>query len=264
MSPTAFGVIASLVYLGASVLRLLQLRDILVSHRALLLLIAIGIVAHFFSVYGEMFTASGINLRIQVMGSLIALVVTTLIFLNGLRLPVDNLFLIILPLAIAAILTSHFGNNFYVARENLSTGILSHIILSILAYSILTVATCQAVLLIVQDRGLRHSSLPLVNSFPPLMTMELLLFQFLIVGMILLTLSIFTGFLFLEDISNQRLVHHTLITVVAWIIFAILVWGRFQFGWRGAKAAKWTLSGFALLLAGYFGSKLVIEVILQS
>lgn len=265
MSPMTFGIIACFAYLGASLLRLLQLKGILSLHRTILLvLITIGLAAHFLSVYGEIFTASGINLRIQVMGSLIALAVTAIILLNSLRLPVDNLFLIMLPLAIVAILFSHFGNNFYAARENLSNGILSHIILSILAYSILTVAACQALLLIVQDRGLRHSSMPLASSFPPLMTMELLLFQFLSVGLILLTLSILTGFLFIENISMKGLIHHTVITIVAWVIFAVLVWGRFQFGWRGARAAKWTLSGFAFLLVGYFGSKLVIEVILKS
>lgn len=227
------------------------------------MVVAAAVIFHSISVYGEVFTENGINLRIQVMGSLIALVVTAIILINSLRLPVDNLFLLILPVAVIAILTSHFGNNFYVPKENLSLGILSHIIFSVLAYSILTVAACQAILLYVQDRGLRHLKSPVIRTLPPLQTMELLLFQFLSVGLILLTLAIITGFLFFESLSAQRLVHHTVITIGAWLVFARLVWGRLRSGWRGAMAAKWTLAGFALLLVGYFGSKLVIEVILQ-
>lgn len=252
-----------MLYLCAATLRLLQLNKILDSLRpALLVLVALGVVFHSISVHGEIFTDSGINLRIQVMASLIALSVTIIILLNSIRLPVDNLFLFVLPLAVLSILTSHFGANFYVPREDLSTGILGHILFSLLAYSILAIAACQAILLFVQDYSLRHSKSPATRTLPPLQSMEFLLFQFLSVGLIFLTLSIVTGFVFLESLAAQRLIHHTVITIAAWVIFAILVWGRFQFGWRGARAAKWTLAGFALLLVGYFGSKLVMEIIL--
>jgi len=264
MTPATFGIISGFLYLTASLIRLIQLRGRLATWRPVLLgLIVGGILTHALSVHGEMFTAAGINLRLQVMGSLIALVMTLIILINSLRQPIDNLFLIVLPLTIVAIWSSHFGHNFYVARPDLPGGILSHIIFSVLAYSMMTVAACQAMLLFIQDKGLRHFSMSLVKSFPPLMAMESLLFQLLTFGLVLLTLSILTGFLFLEDISIKGLVHHAVITILAWVTFAVLVWGRYQFGWRGGKAAKWTLFGFALLLVGYFGSKLVIEVILQ-
>ena len=42
----------------------------------------------------------------------------------------------------------------------------------------------------------------------------------------------------------------------------VLAWGRYQLGWRGAIASRWTLFGFVLLVLGYFGSKLVLEIIL--
>ena len=81
-------------------------------------------------------------------------------------------------------------------------------------------------------------------------------------GLLFLTLSIATGFVFLDDLSGPGLVHHTVITMAAWVVFAVLLWGRHQLGWRGAIASRWTLSGFVLLVLGYFGSKLVLEVIL--
>lgn len=265
MTATAFGLLASLLYFGACLIRLLNLRDRLLNLRPLMLaLVGIGILCHVLSVYGELFTEEGFNLRLQVMGSLMALAMTFIILANSLRQPVDNLFLVVLPLAIAAILSSHFLVNFYVVRPDLSTGMLAHIILSVLAYSILTVAACQALLLFIQDRGLKHFSLSLVKSFPPLMSMESLLFQFLSVGLALLTLSIITGFTSLGDQSVRGLIHHAVITFLAWVTFTLLIWGRYRYGWRGGKAAKWTLSGFGLLLIGYFGSKLVLEVILTA
>jgi len=59
------------------------------------------------------------------------------------------------------------------------------------------------------------------------------------------------------------LVHKTVLACVAWVIFAVLLFGRWRFGWRGQRVVRWTLAGFATLLVGYFGSKLVLELILQ-
>jgi ABC-type uncharacterized transport system permease subunit len=92
--------------------------------------------------------------------------------------------------------------------------------------------------------------------------MEHLMFEMIWAGLVFLTLSIGSGFVFLDDFSEPGLVHHTAITLAAWIVFMVLAWGRYQLGWRGAIASRWTLFGFVLLVLGYFGSKLVLEVIL--
>jgi ABC-type uncharacterized transport system permease subunit len=92
--------------------------------------------------------------------------------------------------------------------------------------------------------------------------METLLFQFLSFGFICLSASLMTGFIFLEDIFAQHLVHKTVLSIVAWFILAILLLGRFQFGWRGKTAIRWSLSAFTFLMLAYFGSKLVLEIIL--
>lgn len=69
--------------------------------------------------------------------------------------------------------------------------------------------------------------------------------------------------MFLEDIFAQHLAHKTSLAVMAWVVFAILLWGRHQLGWRGHTAIRWTLAGFCLLMLAYFGSKLVREFILN-
>ena len=92
--------------------------------------------------------------------------------------------------------------------------------------------------------------------------METLLFQFLGFGFIALSASLITGFIFLEDIFEQHQVHKTVLSIVGWFILGILLFGRFQFGWRGKKAIRWTLSSFAFLMLAFFGSKLVLEFIL--
>ena len=122
----------------------------------------------------------------------------------------------------------------------------------------------QALLLAVQERHL-HNRQPggFVRALPPLQTMESLLFEMITAGMILLTIALATGFLFLENMFAQQLGHKTILSIMAWCVFATLLYGRYKFGWRGRKALKWTLAGFIVLLLAYFGQKAVIELILQ-
>jgi ABC-type uncharacterized transport system permease subunit len=93
--------------------------------------------------------------------------------------------------------------------------------------------------------------------------MERMLFELVWVGLAALTLSIFSGMLFMEDMFAQHLVHKTVLSLVAWVLFSLLLWGRYQLGWRSQTAVRFTLSGFLLLLLGFFGSKLVLELILS-
>ena len=93
--------------------------------------------------------------------------------------------------------------------------------------------------------------------------MEALLFELLWVGEVLLTLSIMSGFIFLENIFAQHLVHKTVFSIAAWFVYAFLLMGKYKLGWRGNTAIRWTLAGFVFLMLAYFGSKLVLEIILQ-
>ncbi len=82
-------------------------------------------------------------------------------------------------------------------------------------------------------------------------------------GFVLLSIAQATGFMFLEDMFAQHLAHKTLLSVAAWVVFGVLLWGRFRFGWRGRTALRWTLAGFVVLMLAYFGSKFVLEVVLK-
>ena len=135
--------------------------------------------------------------------------------------------------------------------------------ISVVAYSLIMLGAIQALLLAYQDYSFRtHNPGGFIRYLPPMHDMETLLFQFLGFGFVCLSASLLTGFLFLEDIFAQHLVHKTVLSIVAWFILAVLLFGRFQFGWRGKTAIRWTLSAFAFLMLAYFGSKLVLEFIL--
>jgi ABC-type uncharacterized transport system permease subunit len=98
---------------------------------------------------------------------------------------------------------------------------------------------------------------------PSLEMMESLLFQMITAGLIFLSLSLGSGFIFVEDIFARHQAHKTVFSMLAWVIFSSLLIGRVRFGWRGQAAIKWTLLGFLFLLLAYFGSKGVREIILN-
>lgn len=230
------------------------------------LLLAAGFTAvlvHGIHVLGLIQSPEGIHLGFFQVSSLIFWVICAVLVVSSLRLPVQNLFTLLFPLSALGILCSILFRSHFVPEQHISQQIGWHILLSILAYSVLTIATVQALALALQDRLLRgkHFQGPL-RVLPPLQTMEALLFEMLWAGTTLLTLSLVTGFLFFDNIREQHLSHKMAFSTLAWLIYAILLWGRTREGWRGRKALHWTLGGFTALMLAYFGSKFVLEFIL--
>ena len=93
--------------------------------------------------------------------------------------------------------------------------------------------------------------------------MEGMLFELLWIGLGLLSIAIVSGAVFIDDIFAQSLVHKTVLTILAWLLFATLLWGHYQLGWRSKTAVRLTLAGFVMLMLAFFGSKLVLELILH-
>jgi ABC-type uncharacterized transport system permease subunit len=108
----------------------------------------------------------------------------------------------------------------------------------------------------------RHHLSPLVRTLPPLVVLESLLFKLTAVGFVLLTISLFSGIVFINDIFAQHLVHKTILSILTWLVFGLLLWGRWRYGWRGRLAVRLTLAGIILLVLSYFGTKLVLEIFL--
>ena len=150
-----------------------------------------------------------------------------------------------------------------------------HLTLGMLAYSLFTLAALHALLMTVIERRLHGRNGPAhagasrltgpLFSLPPLLTLESLLFQIIAMGFVLLTLTLVTGAIFSETLFGQaiRFGHKTLFAIISWVIFAVLLAGRYLYGWRGRMALRYTLAGFITLLLAYVGSRFVLEVILH-
>ncbi len=260
---TTLTLLAIVFYLAAASLQLLRLKrhSFSLPVSAIKAAAGAGAIMHTGSVYLLLHQGTGINLGFFIAGSLVAWLVAAVVIISSLRQQVDNLFIGVLPMAALTAILSVWGPDLGTAKIY-DSGMIVHILLSVLAYSIFTVATFQAFLLSMQDQALKqHHTKGLVASLPPLQTMERLLFEMLWIGIGLLTASLTTGFLFLDNLFEQHLVHKTAFSILAWILYAVLLWGHTVLGWRSQKAVRWTVSGFFLLMLAFFGSKLVLELL---
>ena len=152
-----------------------------------------------------------------------------------------------------------------------------HLLLSVFATGVLTVALLHALLMAGVDRLLHNArSRPRLSSsdgaltgplgrLPPLLTLERLLFRLIGVTFVLLTLTLATGLALSETLFGRalRFNHETVFALIAWAVFAILLAGRQLYGWRGRTALRWTLAGFMLVILANIGSTFVLEVILR-
>lgn len=256
--------LAAALYLGGTLYQIRCLQQRQTANPAILRGIGVvALIAHATGLATEILTAQGLSFGFFHVSSLIAWLVIAVTLVFSLRAPVTSLLLVLFPLALIAELLAWLFPGHGAATVPGHSALLVHVLLSILAYGILTIAAFQAALLAFQNHQLRHRNPVRFNhTFPPLQTMEALLFQFLLCGEVLLTLSLLSGFVFLDNMLAQGVAHKTLLSCLAWVVFGILLWGRHLRGWRGSHAIRWTLGGFLLLMLAFFGSKLVREFLL--
>lgn len=224
----------------------------------------LAVALHGMLLYARIVSDGGLRLGFFDAASLVAWVAALLLLIGALRRPLDNLGLLVLPLAALLIVPSVVWPDRHPVSDTHNLGADIHVLVSVLAFAVLTIAACQSVLLAYQERRLSHKRPGgLARILPPLKIQEELLFQLIVLGFSLLTLSLVTGAVFVDDMLAQHLAHKTVLSMLAWVIFGVLLWGRWRHGWRGRTAVRLSLAGFAVLGLAYFGTKLVLELILE-
>src|SRR5687767_5292864 len=225
------------------------------------LLILVPLVLHAKLLYGSVFAGNGVHLGI---GNAISLIVwlTVLIYsLSSLFYNVEGLQAIVMPVAAVCALLPALSP---AAPALPNTGVAAfrlHLLISMLAYSLFTIASLHVLLMALLERRLHGGNLPVaLQRLPPLLTMETLLFRIISAGFVLLPLTLASGIFYSEELfgAAMRFNHKTVFGVLSWLIFAALLGGRHRYGWRGRVAVRWTLTGFLMLVLAYVGSKFVL------
>lgn len=208
------------------------------------------------------FINDSLNISLSSMMVLMSGFIMVLFLLGGLIMPIRRLGILMFPLTILGLTFAFLWNDQTTLLENRSTAFSTHIIISILSYCLLAIASIQALLYVYQERQIKLRTNPAtLMALPPLQTMELLLFRLVGVGFIALSLTLITGAVFSQEIFGHAFVfkHHTILALLGWLVFAILLFRRIKHGLRGSQAVIWTISGFLLIQLGYFGTKIVSE-----
>jgi len=272
-NPNILAIFAASLYVVAAVLLLLCLArgdaepnsesgsKASTSGRWALLLAAIAAAIHALVAIRQTGLPQELHLPLLVSVSVSAMFIALLLLILCLTKPAHYLGLAVYPIAAIAVLLS---NSNQVPDSALALNIQLHVLLSLTAYAFLALAAVQAILVSIQRHNLQvHKTAGFMRVLPALDVTEELLFTLLSAGFVVLSLSLATGFFYLEDLFAQSLVHKTVLSVLAWVIFGALLFARWRWGWRGKRAVFWTLAGFAVLILAYFGSKIVLELILN-
>jgi len=230
-------------------------------HRLTLLFAAIAMLFHGWVVIHQTGLPHELSLPLFTSFSAMTLTIVLLHIILCLRQPADYLGLAVYPGAAVSLLVSQVSGG---GTPIIGDAIQIHVLISLVAYGVLSLAAAQAVLVAIQRHHLsNHKPGGFIRALPPLDITEKLLFTLLAIGFIMLSMALLSGFAYLDDMFDQQMVHKTVLSCIGWGIFGILLFGRWQFGWRGKKAVHWTLGGFGILVLAYFGTKIVIEFVLD-
>jgi len=224
---------------------------------------AAGLMLHGQDLYVEMQLASGLSVSLAGAVSLIGLQLALIGLIGAIEPTLRGMTAGLLFLAAVATIPVDIQPEI-AATSELTWQIQAHILIAMFAYGLLTAGAIIAVYALVQDRRLRAGKLSSGNQlFAPLETTEKMLFGVAAAGFSGLLLAILSGFAFVEDLFAQHLAHKTAFSLLALLLFGILVAGRLFAGWRGKRAVYLYLWGFAFLCLAYFGSRYVLEELLN-
>ena len=264
MTAASLSLIAVLCYLSSAgfIAKLSSSNTLATTARGFLFaLIPAALLTHAIALQLHVYSDAGLNFGIFNLASLVALCISGMLAVLLIWYPVNSLGVAIYPLAAVFVaIAQWFPSQRLLQNSPIITQL--HIARSIFSYSLLAIAVLQAIYLAVAHHRLK-SHRPILNFLPPLSTMESLLFQLTGVAFALLTASLILGGTAINDIGEQHLAHKIVFSVLAWLVFATLLIGRWRYHWRGHRAVKYVCAGFVLLAVGFFGSKIVLELILQ-
>ncbi|MBN2647422.1 MAG: cytochrome c biogenesis protein CcsA [Thiotrichales bacterium] len=253
---------ASLLYLFATLfiwrkIRWVDRLDGTFQRHRILFLVSIATLLHLFSLSQTLWQGHfAFSLSNAI--SMIALLASLILLYLSLKTACETLGIFVFPMAtLTALLPIGFQ-----ATVELPVALGSHILISIAAYSMLGIATAQAILYSIQEQRFRKKQLSnLMRALPPLQEMEQLMLKLVVIGFVLLSFALLSGAFFVEDLFAQHLVHKTFFAILSWLVYGWFLIGHYRSGWRGQKAVRYIVWAYALLIISFIGTELILHVL---
>lgn len=134
------------------------------------------------------------------------------------------------------------------APEDLSALGRIHISLATLGVGVFAVASALSAIYLAEDRALRHKkfdALSLRDRGAPLEALDRLSHRLVWVGFPIFTVAMVLGAVWMARLGENLFRIEYALAAITWIVFGVLLVARQIFGWRGRRAARLTLEGFA-------------------
>ncbi len=228
-------------------------------------LLPAAIAVHAWMLAQELVTPSGLDLSLDNALSVVAGLVAAVAWFSGLLRTLPAIGTVVLPVAAVASLLPALTSRPHPFPYAAEPWAAIHVAVALIAYALFLVAALQALVLMGLEKRLRHRLPdPGSDSLPPLLTLERFLFRLVGAGFVLLTFTLVSGFLFSEQVFGRPVVftHKSVLSLLGWLTFGGLLWGRWRYGWRGRVALRWILAGTLFIFLAYLGYKFVLEVVL--
>lgn len=204
---------------------------------------------------------SGQNLSLLNVGSLVSLMICTVMTVVASRNRGWLLLPIVYAFALINLTFATFMPNEYIMHLEATPGMMVHIGLSLFSYATLIIAALYALQLAWIDYQLKNKKLAFSNEMPPLMSIERKMFHITQIGVVLLTLTLCTGLFYMHNLFSMENIDKALLSIVAWFVYIVLLWGHYHEGWRGRRVVWFNVVGAGILTLAYFGSRILQQFV---
>lgn len=230
--------------------------------RLTMLSATLALICHAVAVQQRIFALNdSSNFSLLNIGSVVSLIICVIMTLVASR----NLGWLLLPfvyiLSLINLALATFVPNAFLTHLEATPPVMIHIGLALSAYATLIIAAIYALQLTWIDYQLKHKKLVFNQDIPPLMMLERNMFHITQVGVVLLTLALASGIFYMHDLLSRENLDKAVLTIIAWFVYIVLLWGHYHKGWRGRKVVWFNCCGAILLTMAYFGSRLIQQFI---
>ncbi|PLR40939.1 hypothetical protein CYR55_03190 [Chimaeribacter californicus] len=224
---------------------------------------AVALVSHAIALEQRIFGVNtGQNLSLVNIGSMVSLIICTVMTVVASRKRGWFLLPIVYSFALINLIFVGLLPGEFITHLESSPGLLVHIGLALFSYSTLIIAALYAFQLAWLDHLLKNKRLSFASDMPPLMSIERKLFHITQVGVVLLTLTLCTGLFYMDNLFSKENVHKAVLSIMAWFVYVVLLWGHYHEGWRGRRVVWFSMAGAVLLTLAYFGSRLIQQIMI--
>lgn len=143
--------------------------------------------------------------------------------------------------------------------------VLTHILVSVVTYGLLTLAAIAGLAVLLRERGMRLKRRDALSDIlPSVADAERLQVRLLVASELILGIDVLSGMgiQFLETGQLLEFDHKTLLTLGGFLMIGVLLFAHYRTGLRGRRGARLFLVAYLLVTLGYPGVKFVQEVLL--